>query len=210
MRLMSLISYETLFYKLDHNIYNQAHNYLRNQHRMIESISTKETHESHIEKENYDFVQVSRQYLKQMRSLARKSPLAHEILYYLVEHMGRTTNAVVVSYATLCEVMTVSRPTVGRAIKLLKEDNWIDAVKIGNATAYCVNARVFWQAGRHQKKYAIFQATVIASESEQDKNFREKAKKPLTYIPVLTKNDRAIQNENEILPPPDQQDLELN
>jgi len=183
---------------------------------MSKSISTKETQESqesqesHTEKDNYDFVQVSRQYLKQMRSLARKSPLAHEILYYLVENMGRTTNAVVVSYVTLCEVTGVSRPTIGRAIKLLKDDNWIDAVKIGNATAYCVNARAFWQAGRHQKKYAIFQATIIASESEQDGNFREKAKEPLTYIPVLGKNDRAIQNGGEILPPPDQQDLELN
>ena len=177
---------------------------------MSRSISNKETDESHVEKENYDFVQVSRQYLKQMRSLARKSPLAHEILYYLVENMGRTTNAVVVSYVTLCEITGVSRPTIGRAIKLLKDDNWIDAVKIGNATAYCVNARAFWQAGRHQKKYAIFQATIIASESEQDGNFREKAKEPLTYIPVLGKNDRAIQNADDILPPPDQQDLELN
>lgn len=173
---------------------------------MNKKVSSKETDES----QNYDFVQVSRQYLKQMRSLARKSPLAHEILYYLVENMGRTTNAVVVSYVTLCEVTGVSRPTIGRAIKLLKEDNWIDAVKIGNATAYCVNARAFWQAGRHQKKYAIFQATIIASESEQDSNFREKAKQALTYIPILGKNDRAIQNDNEVLPPPDQQDLGLD
>ena len=49
--------------------------------------------------------------------------------------MGRTTNAVVCSYTTLCEVTGVSRPTVGRAIKLLKEDNWIDTVKISNANA---------------------------------------------------------------------------
>ena len=55
-----------------------------------------------------------------MRKLARKSPIAHEILYYLVEHMGRTTNAVVCSYTTLCEVTGVSRPTVGRAQSFLK------------------------------------------------------------------------------------------
>lgn len=174
-------------------------------------MSVRETSESHKEnRENFDFIQVSRQYLKQMRLLARKSPLAHEILYYLVENMGKTTNAVVVSYSTLCEVMNVSRPTIGRAIKLLKGDNWIDAVKIGNATAYCVNARAFWQSGRHQKKYAIFQATVIASESEQDSSFREKSRQPLTYIPILGKNERVIQNQDEQLPPPDQQDLELN
>ena len=109
----------------------------------------------------------SRSYLHQMRKLARKSPIAHEILYYLVEHMGRTTNAVVCSYTTLCEITGVSRPTVGRAIKLLKDDQWIDTVKIGNANAYCVNERVFWQAGRNQRKYAIFSATVIASATDQ-------------------------------------------
>ena len=108
--------------------------------------SPGETIESHGGNENFNFVQLSRSYLHQMRKLARKSPIAHEILYYLVEHMGRTTNAVVCSYTTLCEITGVSRPTVGRAIKLLKDDQWIDTVKIGNANAYCVNERVFWQA----------------------------------------------------------------
>ena len=144
-----------------------------------------ETSQSQEGKDNFNFVQLSRNYLKQLRNLARKSPIAHEILYYLVEHMGKTTNAVICSYATLCEVTGVSRPTVGRAIKLLKDDNWIDTVKVGNANAYCVNEKVFWQAGRNQRKYAIFSATVIASESEQDEGFQEKAKQKLNYIPIV-------------------------
>ncbi|EMW3203638.1 replication/maintenance protein RepL [Escherichia coli] len=146
-----------------------------------------ETDQSQKEKDNFNFVQLSRNYLKQLRNLARKSPIAHEILYYLVEHMGKTTNAVICSYTTLCEVTGVSRPTVGRAIKLLKDDNWIDTVKVGNANAYCVNERVFWQAGRNKRKYAIFSATVIASDSEQDKGFQEKAKHKLNYIPIIEK-----------------------
>jgi DNA-binding transcriptional ArsR family regulator len=169
-----------------------------------------ETDKSHKNSEdrNYDFVQVSRAYIKEMRLLVRKNPLAHEILYYLVEHMGRTTNAVVVSYATLCEITERSRPTVARAIKVLKEDNWIDAVKIGNVTAYGINARIFWQAGRNQKKYAIFSATVIASESEQMKGFREKSQEKLTYIPVLERKNRILVGSDD-LPPPDQKDLDL-
>lgn len=172
--------------------------------------SNHETPEAHDEGDNYNFVQVSRSYLTQMRKLARTSPIAHEILYYLVEHMGRTTNAVVCSYGTLCEVTGVSRPTVGRAIKLLKDENWIDTVKIGNASAYCVNERVFWQAGRNQRKYAIFSATVIASASEQGSDFREKAKQKLTYIPVIEDDARVMVNPAEELPPPDQHDLDLS
>ena len=134
---------------------------------------------------NYNFVQLSRGYLVQMRKLARKSPLAHEVLYYLVEHMGRTTNAVVCSYQTLCEVTNSSRSSIGRAIKLLKDENWIDTVSIGNAKAYCVNEKVFWQASKNQRKYAIFSATVIASETEQENDFQNKIKKKLTYVPII-------------------------
>lgn len=170
-------------------------------------MTKKETDKSH-ENDNYNFVQVSKGYLQAMRKLARKSPLAHEILYYFVEHMGVNTNAVVCSYKTLCEITGVSRPTVGRAIKLLKDDNWVDAVKIGNATAYAVNERVFWQSGRANRKYAIFSATVIASENEQDSDYHEKVKQKLTYIPIIEDNE-TISVTNEPLPPPDQSEMDV-
>lgn len=175
---------------------------------MSEVSAVGETAESQ-DKDNYNFVQVSRGYLKEMRKLARKSPLGHEILYYLVEHMGKTTNAVVCSYKTICETTEASRASVGRAIKILKDDNWIETVKIGNATAYCVNERAFWQAGRNQRRYAIFSATVIASESEQESNFREKAKQELTYVPIISSKERITMSD-EALTPPDQKDLDLD
>lgn len=159
--------------------------------------------------QNVNFVQVSRTYLKEWRALTRKSPLASEILMYLIEHMGRTTNAVVCSYVTLMEVTGVSRSSVARAIKVLKEDAWIDAVKIGNATAYGINARAFWQASRNQKKYAIFSATVIASASEQEGGVVEQSK-PLRYIPFVDPRTDRILSGGEALPPPDQQDLDLD
>ena len=159
---------------------------------------------------NFNFVQVSRAYLKEWRGLTRKSAIASEILMYLVEHMGRTTNAVVCSYTTLMEITGVSRASVARAIKLLKDDRWVEAVKVGSATAYCVNANAFWQAGRNQKKYAIFQATVIASSTDQDSDFIEKSRQPLRHIPFVgERNERPIIGNDE-LPPPDQQDLNLD
>lgn len=167
-----------------------------------------EPSEAHPSTDNYNFVQVSRSYLREMRGLARKSPVAHEILYYFVEHMGRTTNSVVCSRNVLAEVTGCSIATVGRAIRVLKNDNWIDTVKIGNASAYCVNERAFWQAGRNQRQYAVFSATVIAAASEQDSDFREKAKQKLTYIPVIEDSDIAVAGKDQ-LPPPDQQDLDL-
>ena len=34
--------------------------------------------------ENYNFVQLNRSYMKQMRELARRNPVAMQILFYLV------------------------------------------------------------------------------------------------------------------------------
>ena len=93
------------------------------------------------------------------------------------------------SYTTLCEITGVSRPTVGRAIKLLKDDQWIDTVKIGNANAYCVNERVFWQAGRNQRKYAISLSNSYRICHRSESDFQEKAKQKLTYIPIIEPSD---------------------
>lgn len=169
------------------------------------TVVTRETQE-HGGRDNYDFVQLSRGYLKAWRELSIKQPLAAGILMYLVEHMGRTTNAVICSYKTLQEVTGYSRPSIARAIKVLKEDNWVEAVKVGSATAYCVNERVAWQAGKNQRKYAMFSATVVASQNEQDSTYLEKAKQELKYIPVVRTGEQAIVS-NEDLPPPDQRDL---
>lgn len=160
-------------------------------------------------KENYNFVQINKSYMKQYRQLIKKSPMAAEILMFLVEKMGRTTNAIVCSHKTLGEVTNTSSSTVTRALRLLKEEHWIDAVKIGSATAYCVNARVFWQAARNHKKYAMFQAIVIAGADEQESSYPELAKHSLKHIPFIEETDRPIIT-NEDLPPPDQTEMLLN
>lgn len=116
---------------------------------------------------NRDFVQVTRSYLPEWRALVRKSPVASEILLFFIEHMGKNHNAVVASYTALTELTGRSRATVARAVKTLKDDNWIETVRISNATAYAVNERVAWRSHANQRQYAMFSATVVASSSEQ-------------------------------------------
>lgn len=159
------------------------------------------------ENDNYNFVQVQKGHMKQWRELIQKQPLSAEIMFYFMEVMGRNTNAVVCSYKTLQEVTGYSRPSVGRAIKTLKDMNWIDSVKVGSATAYAVNERIVWQSGKNQRKYAMFSATVIASESEQEKGFEENNHK-IKQIPFIERSERVIVSNDE-LPPPDQQELNL-
>ena len=159
--------------------------------------------------DNSNFVQLSRAYLQSWRGLIRKNPLATEILMFFIEKMGRTTNAVVCSYKTLTELTGYSRTSVANAIKTLKDDNWIDTIKVGNATAYCVNERVVWQASKTQRKYAMFSATVVASETEQDSDYHTKIKTDLKHIPFVDKSERITLGSDQ-LDPPDQNDLELD
>ena len=159
---------------------------------------------------NHNFVQLQKGYLKNWRGLASKNPVAVQILFFLIENMGRTTNAVICSYQVLMEMTDTSKSTVSRAIKILKDDNWIQAVKVGSATAYAINEKVAWQAAKNQRQYAIFSATVVASESEQDSDFAKKAKEALKHIPVIDySSETTIVNTEEKLPPPDQEEMDV-
>lgn len=160
--------------------------------------------------DNYNFVQVQKSHMKQWRALIQKQPLAAEIMFYFMEVMGKNSNAVVCSYKTIQEVTGYSRPSVGRAIKTLKDMNWIDTVRVGSATAYAVNERIAWQSKKNNRKYAVFSATVIASESEQRGAISIDQPK-LKHLPFASpsENERVI-IQDESLPPPDQQELDLD
>ena len=108
-------------------------------------------------KENANFVQIKDNSLKAIQGLISENALlSAQILFFFIEKMGKLNNSVICSYQTLMEVTGYSRPTVARAIKHLKDNNWIDTIKVGSATAYCVNAQIAWRAANNQRHYAIF------------------------------------------------------
>lgn len=123
------------------------------------------------ELKNTNFHQLSDNHVVNIAHLIRANAKAAELLFFLVKEKGVNTNAVVCSYELLMERMCVSRSTVSKAVKYLKDNNWIDIVRIGNASAYCVNERVFWKSDYDSRKYAYFSATVIARGSEQPKGY---------------------------------------
>lgn len=162
------------------------------------------------EGKNLDFVQLSRRYLRNWRELIKTNALAAEIMMFLVEKAttrGNTTNAIVCSYKVLEEISGYSRPSVARAIRVLKDGNWIQAVKIGNAHAYALNEKVVWREANNKRQYAIFSATVVSAASEQDAGFIEDKSK-LNRVPMLSSGE-VISIDDEYLPPPDQMDIDL-
>ena len=76
-------------------------------------------------------------------------------------------NALVCSYETISKITGLGRTTLYKAIKYLKNHNWIEVIKIGTANAYIINSRVFWQS-YGDKRLSVFHATIVASSDEQD------------------------------------------
>lgn len=157
-----------------------------------------------IRKDPKDFLQVTRGYLRDMRELARRSPVAHQILWLLAERMNRT-NAVVMSQKTMGQILGYSRATLSRAIALLRDENWIQVVLSGTSNAYVMNSKVFWR-DHGGKRYTSFFAEVIASEDEQSHPIEDWDNVKLRHVPVLQSDEVPI-DDGADLPPPDQRDL---
>lgn len=128
-----------------------------------------------------NFVQIQDRYLKDIQVLISQNPVSAQILFFFIEKMGKFNNSVVCSYQTLIEITGFSRSTIARAIKLLKDQNWIDTVKIGSATAYCVNAQVAWRKANNKRHYAVFSSTVVASSSENKDYETDKKLRSIPY-----------------------------
>ncbi|MFM9587306.1 hypothetical protein, partial [Streptomyces caniscabiei] len=85
----------------------------------------------------------SRAELRAIADLGAKSALALDLLMVLAQSMDKQ-NAVMISFKAMQQILGKSRPTLDRAVRLLREDNWIQVVKVGTANAYVLNSAVFW------------------------------------------------------------------
>ncbi len=115
---------------------------------------------------NYDFVQVSRKHIDALNELSLLSPKAHFLLWKLVKAMNKQ-NSLMTSQESMQKITGLTRPTLQRAIALLREQKWIEVLKVGTTNVYRVNSSVFWQT-RADGKWASFSTEVLINFDEQD------------------------------------------
>lgn len=123
-----------------------------------------------------NWLQLNKDYYKAEDWLMAKSPIAYRIFKFLINNMDGY-NSVICSYAVLQEYFSVSKPTITRAIKLLKEKNYIYIYKSGTSNVYCVNKNIAWSSWGSNFKYAKFGANIILSENEQEQQAKIKGEK---------------------------------
>lgn len=152
------------------------------------------------------YYMMSRQAEKNLRAIQRQNPSAALMFSVIREHMQIGSNAVTVSQAALGKILNLSRSTIARASKFLADNQYVQIIKTGNVSTYVVNERIAFAGSAGQRK-AVFSATVIAHECEQDEGWDEVTK--LKAVPVIYEDERVFLGSDE-LPPLDQSDLNLN
>lgn len=158
------------------------------QRQLTEEEKQEDERRKREKKSPYDnFVQVNKDYYKAEDWLMGKSPIAYRIFKFLINHMD-SYNAVMCSYQVFQENFDISKPTVTRAIKLLKDKKYIQVYKSGSSNVYAVNKEIAWNSWGTNFKYAKFGANIIISESEQE-NSEIKTEK-VKQVNIKNKNDR--------------------
>lgn len=151
------------------------------------------------------WAQVSLAAMERLADLTRRAPKAAQLVQLLVAKMQAGGGGVVVaSRTTLAELMGTSLPTTERALALLMREGWVQRIRIGAVPALAINARVAWVGPRGQIDHAVFQATVIASRTEQDAMALDPPS--MAQVPVVNADELALP-EGAGLPPPSQPSL---
>ena len=121
------------------------------------------------------FVQMNKKTYEMEDKLMQENPLAYRIWRFLANNMD-DYNAVIVSQETLTELFEVSKTTIWRAIKVLKDGNYIKTYRTGGSNIYALNDNMVWNSWGDNKRYSKFNANVIISESEQTEEIKKELK----------------------------------
>jgi hypothetical protein len=154
-----------------------------------------------VEAASSDFLMTDRRIHELWTKLTIKRPAASAIMHFLCARV-RANSAFVAAVPLIAEQVGVHTHTARLAIEYLEQHNWIQVVNLGKgqAKAYIVNSRVMWQTGRAGMRYALFNATVMASESDQDKAQIENTT-PLVTLPSLRKGEIQLPSGDGEAPP---------
>lgn len=152
------------------------------------------------------YYMMSRAAEKNLRALQKANNNASLMFSVIRENMQIGTNAVTISNEALSKILGISKRTVIRASKFLKDHQYVQVVKIGTTNTYVVNEKIAFAGSAGQRK-AVFSSTVVAHESEQEEGWNDVKK--LKALPIIYGDERVIMGNDE-LPPPDQKDIDLN
>ena len=155
------------------------------------------------------WVQTEKRAHQALAKLCISAPTAAAIIHFFTARMNRGTNAVVMSHESIAECLNVSKSAVIRSIKTLQESNFIQVLKTGKSNVYVINQQVAWQGNRGQR-YAVFGAELLVLEQEQIKPIEQLQEEAAKLMPIPAPHfDERVYVMNDLIEPPDQQEMDL-
>lgn len=135
--------------------------------RFLEIEESKENKEKEIEarKKNFNFIQLYRDNMPELRWLMSNHNLASSLLFFILEHMDNK-NALACSYSVFEDYFGKHKTTIYRNLKILEENGFIDILKMGTSNVYIVNEDVAWTVSNEQKKFAKYDGKILVSKKE--------------------------------------------
>lgn len=114
---------------------------------------------------NRNFVQLNRSFMMDLARLGKESSTAFTVFMFISQNMDGN-NALCISMKALEEALGLSRSTLSRAVKCLKEKGWLCVLKTGTSNVYIINPDIEWTSWANQKQYCKFTTNVIVTPSE--------------------------------------------
>ncbi|MEK3790113.1 replication/maintenance protein RepL, partial [Paenibacillus sp. FSL K6-1230] len=81
------------------------------------------------EKKNYNFIQLYRDHMSEMRWLMTNHQFASSILFFIIEHMDNR-NALACSYSVFEDYFEKHKTTIYRNLKILEDNGFISILKM--------------------------------------------------------------------------------
>lgn len=129
------------------------------------------------------FYQVNKDNSECLRDCLKENPKALEILLFIFDHMDKY-NAVVCSYKVFQEALGMSKATVQRAIKYLKDNGFLYIYKTGTSNVYVANKELVWNSWGKNTQYCEFPANIVLSKTEQAEKVKVRDKR-MTNVQIL-------------------------
>jgi len=140
------------------------------------------------------WVQTERAAHERWATLAKTYPKASAVLHTIVANMQRH-NALMVSQKNLARMCEMSHSTLKRALRVLRDQNWIEIRQVGptgTACAYIVNDRVAWHGPRDGIRYSLFSADILVSDDEQPDQATLDGQPALEQIPSMQPGEQQL------------------
>lgn len=140
-----------------------------------------------------DFAQLNRKNIAHLIAACNADKQALRLLLFMIEKMDNF-NALICSYKVFEEQLNISKATITRAIKYLKDNGFLHIKKTGTANVYILNDDLVWRNSGDKHQYCQFPANVILSAAEQPE-LAKNLKAPYQHVKIMKSTEDKSQEE---------------